>query len=138
MFLICPKKIRSVIPLTKLFLFKNSNITGGPIRGPYKIAFGKRNIHQGGVFGNVENSEPGDEEREALSKRRIFFKIIFILLVPLAIMLALAAGIKEFYWIALVFMLICSLFIFLIFVNTFFSRGALKMRKTNYKKHDLN
>ncbi|MCJ7783595.1 MAG: hypothetical protein MUP41_06650, partial [Desulfobacterales bacterium] len=71
-------------------------------------------------------------------KRRALLKLIFLLAVPLLIMVALAAGIKEFYWIALIFMLICFVFIFLIFVTTFFSRDALKMRKSNYKKNELN
>jgi len=73
-----------------------------------------------------------------VKKRRALLKLTFLFTVPLLIMLALAAGIKEFYWIALIFMLICSVFIFLIFISTFFSPEALKMRKTNYKKHELN
>jgi len=48
---------------------------------------------------------------------------------------ALSNGVN---WIALIFMLICSVFIFVIFVSTFFSPEALKMRKSNYKKHELN
>jgi hypothetical protein len=53
-------------------------------------------------------------------------------------MLALAADIRGAYWIALIFLLICSVFIFAMFFSTFFSPDALKLRKSNYKKHDLN
>jgi hypothetical protein len=53
-------------------------------------------------------------------------------------MAALAARIEESCWVALIFMAVCSVFIFLMFGSTFFSPDALKMRKTNYRKHDLN
>ena len=56
----------------------------------------------------------------------------------LPIILLFVAGIKEFYWIALIFMLICSVFIFLIFISTFFSPDALNLRKSGYKKNELN
>ena len=53
-------------------------------------------------------------------------------------MAALAAGIKEFYWIALFFMVVCFVFIFAMFVSTFFSPDALNLRKSGYKKNELN
>jgi hypothetical protein len=52
--------------------------------------------------------------------------------------LLLAAGIKEFYWIAVFFMGVCFVYIVAMFVSTFSSPDALKLRKSNYKKHELN
>jgi hypothetical protein len=48
---------------------------------------------------------------------------------------ALSNGVS---WIALAFVLVCFVFIFAMFFSTFFSPNALKMRKSNYKKHELN
>ncbi len=54
-------------------------------------------IHQGGVFGDSEGSKSGDQERKTVMKRMALLKLIFLLAVPLLIIVALAAGIKEFY-----------------------------------------
>ena len=54
-------------------------------------------IYQEGVFGNGEDSKQGDEEKKTVKKRRALLKLIFLLAVPLLIMVALAAGFKEFY-----------------------------------------
>jgi hypothetical protein len=71
-------------------------------------------------------------------KQSSIFKLTFLFSVPLLIMVALAAGIKEFYWIAIVFMEVCFLYIIVMFVSTFFSRDTLKLRKSLYKKNDMN
>ncbi len=57
----------------------------------------ERNIHQRGIFENGKHSESGDEERKTVKKRSVFFKLTLLFGVPLLIMVALAAGIKEFY-----------------------------------------
>ena len=49
------------------------------------------------IFGNGKDSKPGDEERQIMSKLRIWLKLTFLLAVPFLIMVVLAAGIKEFY-----------------------------------------
>jgi len=67
-----------------------------------------------------------------------YFKLTLIVSVSLVIILLLAAGIKDIYWIALIFTLIWFVYSVYLFVSTFFSRKALKMRKSNYKKPELN
>ena len=94
----------------------------------------ERNIHQGRDFRNNQIGEPRDEERKTVRKRRVRLKLISLLAVPLLVMVALPAGIKEVYWIALVFMVVSFAYMFAFFVSTFFSRKALKLRKSIYKK----
>jgi hypothetical protein len=52
--------------------------------------------------------------------------------------MALAAGIKGFYWIALILMFTRFVLTLTIFATTFFSVEALKPRKSNYKKYEMN
>ena len=69
-----------------------------------------------------------------MRKRSTFFKLTFLFEVPLVILWALAAGIKEFYWIAIFFMVVCFVYMFALFVSTFFSRAGLRLRELNFKK----
>jgi hypothetical protein len=67
-------------------------------------------------------------------RQRTYFKLTLIVSVSLVIILLLGAGIKDIYWIALIFTLVWFVYSVYFFVSTFFSRKALKMRKSNYKK----
>ncbi|OGP87015.1 MAG: hypothetical protein A2156_09720 [Deltaproteobacteria bacterium RBG_16_48_10] len=67
-----------------------------------------------------------------------YFKLTLLVSVSLVIILPLAAGIKDIYWIALIFTLIWFVYSVYLFVSTFFSREALKKRKSNHKKPELN
>jgi len=71
-------------------------------------------------------------------RQRPYFKLTLIVSVSLVIILLLAAGIKDIYWIALIFTLIWFVYSVYLFVSTFFSREAFKKRKSNYKKPELN
>jgi membrane protein YdbS with pleckstrin-like domain len=73
-----------------------------------------------------------------VKKRSAFSNLTFLFGVPLVILLALAAGIKEFYRIALFFIVVCFVYMFALFVSTFFLRAPLRLRELNYKKHELN
>jgi uncharacterized membrane protein len=71
-------------------------------------------------------------------RQRPYFKLTLIVSVSLVIILTLGVGIKDIFWIALIFTLIWFVYSVYFFVSTFFSRKALKMRKSNYKKPELN
>jgi 4-hydroxybenzoate polyprenyltransferase len=73
-----------------------------------------------------------------MRRQRIYSGLTLLTSVSLTIILPLAAGIKDIYWIALIFTLVWFVYAVYLFVSTFFSRKALKMRKSNYKKPELN
>jgi len=73
-----------------------------------------------------------------MRRQRIYLGLTLLTSVSLTIILPLAAGIKDIYWIALIFTLIWFVYSVYLFVSTFFSREALKKRKSNYKKPELN
>jgi 4-hydroxybenzoate polyprenyltransferase len=73
-----------------------------------------------------------------MRRQRIYSGLTLLTSVSLTIILPLAAGIKDIYWIALIFTLIWFVYSVYLFVSTFFSREALKMKKSNYKKPELN
>jgi threonine/homoserine/homoserine lactone efflux protein len=70
--------------------------------------------------------------------RRTYLGLTFFVSILLAIILPLTAGSKDIYWMAIIFTSVWFVYAVALFVSTFFSRGALKMRKSNYKKPDLN
>lgn len=71
-------------------------------------------------------------------RQRTYFKLTLLVSVSLVIILLIAAGIKEIYWIALIFTLIWFVYAAAMFVKTFLSPDALKIRTSNKKKHELN
>ena len=68
--------------------------------------------------------------------KQIFFTFVISILV--GIILPLALGVKDPTLIAITFGLVWFVYSVYLFVSTFFSRKALKMRKSNYKKPELN
>jgi len=73
-----------------------------------------------------------------MRRQRIYLGLTLLTSVSLTIILPLATGIKDIYWIALIFTLIWFVYSVYLFVSTFFSRKALRMRKLNYKKPELD
>ena len=73
-----------------------------------------------------------------MRRQRIYLGLTLLTSVSLTIILPLVAGIKDIYWIALIFTLVWFVYAVAFFVSTFFSRDALKTRKSNYKKPELN
>jgi len=73
-----------------------------------------------------------------MRRQKTYLGLTLLVSVPLTIILPLAAGIKNIYWIALILTLIWFIYSVNLFVSTFFSRESLKKRKSNYKKPELN
>jgi len=67
-----------------------------------------------------------------MSRQKTYLGLTLLVSVSLVIILPLVAGIKDIYWIGLIFTLVWFFYAVGFFISTFFSRGALKMRKSNY------
>jgi 4-hydroxybenzoate polyprenyltransferase len=73
-----------------------------------------------------------------MRRQKTYLGLTLLVSVSLVIILPLVAGIKDIYWIGLIFTLVWFVYSVYLFVSTFFSREALKMRKSNYKKPELD
>lgn len=73
-----------------------------------------------------------------MKKRKTYLQLTVIISVLFGIVLPLALGIKNPTLIAITFSSVWFIYSVYLFVSTFFSREALKMRKSNYKKPELN
>jgi hypothetical protein len=73
-----------------------------------------------------------------MKKRKTYLQLTVIMSVLFGIILPLALGIKDPTLIAITFSLVWFIYSVYLFVRTFFSREALKKRKSNYKKPELN
>ena len=73
-----------------------------------------------------------------MKKRKTYLRLTLVFSVLFGITLPLALGIKDPTLIAITFSSVWFIYSVYLFVRTFFSRKALKMRKSNYKKPELN
>jgi CBS domain containing-hemolysin-like protein len=73
-----------------------------------------------------------------MKKRKTYLQLTVIMSVLFGIILPLALGIKDPTLIAITFSSVWFIYSVYFFVSTFFSREALRMRKLNYKKPELN
>ena len=73
-----------------------------------------------------------------MKKRKTYLQLTVIMSVLFGIILPLVLGIKDSTLIAIFFSLIWFIYSVYLFVSTFFSREALRMRKSNYKNPELN
>jgi len=73
-----------------------------------------------------------------MKKQKYYFTLTLLTSILFGIILPLALGIKDPTLIAITFSSVWFIYSVYLFVSTFFSRKALKMRKSNYKKPELN
>jgi len=73
-----------------------------------------------------------------VKKKKTYLQLTVVLSLLFGIILPIALGVKEPTLIAITFTSVWFIYSVYLFVSTFFSREALKKRKSNYKKPDLN
>ena len=73
-----------------------------------------------------------------MKKQKTYLQLTVIMSALFGIVLPLALEIKDPTLIAITFSSVWFIYSVYLFVSTFFSRKALKMRKSNYKKPELN
>jgi hypothetical protein len=73
-----------------------------------------------------------------MKKQKTYLQLTVIMSALFGIVLPLALEIKDPTLIAITFSSVWFIYSVYLFVSTFFSREALKTRKSNYKKPELN